>query len=98
MLSINEETLRLKKEYPKLQFFIKELHWTNQSLNYSRIPSSWLSLRANRIMKKLINPFIKIIPTWNYVLSRRENMKVNNVHNFGVEDLNIAKLFLHYIE
>ena len=96
--NINNHSIELKKKYPKIKILFRELPWSCISNLQSRLLTTWIQKKQNSIARKLLDPsVIKIVNTFDYVLTRWKWMQVNNLHTYGIQDENLAKMILNNV-
>ena len=97
IFNINKHCIELKKRYPGVKIIFRELPWSIQSVN-SKLLSTWIQKKQNAIVRKILDQtVVEIVNTFDYVFTRWKEMGFDNLHTYGVQDENLAKMILNKI-
>ena len=76
----------------------KKIRGAQRTVLVIEILTHFAQKKQNSIVRKLLDPSaIKIVNTFDYVFTRWKQMKIGNVHTYGIQDQNLAKMVLNNI-
>lgn len=83
---------------PDIRFFFKMPNFFYLTGKFSsRLVSNYVSFSQRKVTKNLLSKFWKIIDPWNLSLTRRDQLRPNDVHAYGNLDYKIYELFLQQL-
>ena len=98
IFQINREAREIKNKYPGVKMLFREEPWSLIAPNQNRLLSTWIQKKQNQIVKKLLNPsIVETVNTFDYVFTRWESMKFNDLHTHGIQDISILEMILNKI-
>ena len=93
----NTEAKNLLKDFPKANFYFKELHPLKLEKDHglhTYFFGNWNFYRHNLIAERVLDAFWEKVYTWNYIFTRYDTMETHNPHPKDTEIAYILKSFI----